>query len=194
MDEQKNYFDRLKKGDEVALDYYIKNNIQTLTFFAYKHVRDEQLSEELACDSFVKLWHNKHLLKNESHLQNFLFRVTRNACLNYLEKLKKQPVLDYDLASLDIADDHDINRKIIYAEFLKLIYNELEKLPKQQALIFKMSFLDGYSTEEICDILKTSKNNVFYAKSKAQATLRLLLKKRKFELYNLLLLAYFYQP
>ncbi|RZF61645.1 RNA polymerase sigma factor [Sphingobacterium corticibacterium] len=194
MDEQKNYFDRLKKGDEVALDYYIKNNIQTLTFFAYKHVRDEQLSEELACDSFVKLWHNKHLLKNESHLQNFLFRVTRNACLNYLEKLKKQPVLDYDLASLDIADDHDINRKIIYAEFLKLIYNELEKLPKQQALIFKMSFLDGYSTEEICAILKTSKNNVFYAKSKAQATLRLLLKKRKFELYNLLVLAYFYQP
>lgn len=192
MDEQKKYFDRLQKGDEAALDYYIKNNLQTLTFFAYKHVRDEQVSEEIACDSFVKLWHNKHLLKNELHLQNFLFRVTKNACLNHLAKLKNQPVFDRNIESLTIADNNDINRDIIYAEFIKLIYCELEKLPKQQALIFKMSFLDGYSTEEICDILKTSKSNVFFAKSKALASLRSILKKKKFVLYILLLLSYFF--
>ncbi len=177
------YFEKFKQGEEFALDYYIQKYIQKLSFFALKLTKNEEVSEEIVCDTFLKLWQDRNKIETDSHLYSFLFRVTKNACLNHLQKNKRLPVFENDYERCEHADDQNIHYDIIYAEFIEMLYKELDKLPEQQRSVFKMSYLEGYTTEEICKALKTTPSTVFYAKSKALLSLRCRFKDRDFFLY-----------
>ena len=177
------YFEQFKRGEEIALDYYIQKYIQKLSFFALKLTKNQEASEEIVCDTFFKLWQDRSKIETDSHLYSFLFRVTKNACLNHLQKNKSLPVFESDYEGVEYADEQDIQYSIIYAEFIEMLYKELDKLPEQQGRVFKMSYLEGCSTAEICETLNTTASTVFYAKSKALQSLRKTFKDRDFFLY-----------
>jgi len=155
------------------LEFCIQQNRSSLLFFAYKYIRNETVCEEIVADSFFKLWQHRARITDLGHIQYFLFKTTKNACLNHLEKEKLSPFINHGLEGIDQQDDRNIQFDMIYAEFIQLLYAELDKLPAQQAQIFRLSYLEGYSTEEICTLLNTTANNVFYAKSKVLSHLRL---------------------
>lgn len=168
----RNYFEEFKAGNQRMLEFCIQQNRVPLLFFAHKFIRDETVCEEIVADSFFKLWQHRARITDLGHIQYFLFKTTKNACLNYLEKEKSSPFVHRGLEGIDQQDDRDVQFDIIYIEFIRLLYAELDKLPAQQAQIFQLSYLEGYSTEEICNLLNTTSNNVFYAKSKVLSHLR----------------------
>lgn len=167
-----NYFEDFKAGNQRVLEFCIQQNRSSLLFFAYKFIRDETVCEEIVADSFFKLWQHRARMTDLGHIQYFLFKTTKNACLNHIEKEKSSPFVYHGLEGIDQQDDQNIQFDMIYAEFIQLLYAELDKLPTQQAQIFRLSYLEGYSTEEICTLLNTTANNVFYAKSKVLSHLR----------------------
>ena len=63
----------------------------------------------------------------------------------------------------------------------ELLLIEIDKLPRQQAEISKLSFLEGWNTEEICQALDTTPSNVYYARSKALLALKERFKSKNFE-------------
>ncbi len=178
METTDRYVELLRDGNQRALDHFIQEHVRPLTFFAAKLVRSEGVAEEIVGDSFLKLWEARGRFENPGHIHSFLYRVTRNACLNHQASPKgrehRYAELDENLSS----PDADIFTKIVHAEFIQQLHAEVEKLPGQQATIFRMSYLEGYTTEEICAALDTTTSNVFYAKSKALATLKAVFKDR----------------
>ena len=166
------YFELLKQGDENALVYFVNEHTASLSMFAFKIIKDPQVIEEIIGDAFLKLWQQKNKIESIQHLSSFLFKVTRNMCINQIKKLRRQPVFDSDYNNINLLDDTDIQFDIIYSEFIQILYKELDKLPQQQAKVFKLSYLDGRSTEEICNELKTTPSAVYFAKSKALGSLR----------------------
>ena len=86
---------------------------------------------------------------------------------------------------LTLSQDTDILTLIIDAELISLVVKELEKLPQQQASIFRLIYLEGLTTLEICDRLSTTSSNVYFAKSKATATLRKVFEHKDYKLYSL---------
>lgn len=178
METTDRYVQLLRTGDQLALDHYIREHIRPLTFFAAKLVRSEAVAEEITGDSFLKLWEARDRFETPAHIQSFLYKITKNACLNHLASPKNRVSHHAELDENLPSPDADTFTKIVHAELIQQLYEEVEKLPGQQATIFRMSYLEGYSTEEICAALETTPNNVFYAKSKALATLRQVLKGR----------------
>jgi RNA polymerase sigma-70 factor (ECF subfamily) len=168
----RNYFKEFKAGNQRMLEFCIQQNRASLLFFAHKFIQNETICEEIVADSFFKLWQHRIRITDLKHIQYFLFKTTKNACLNYLEKEKSSPFVCQGLEGIDQQDDRDLQFDMIYAEFIQVLYAELDRLPTQQAQIFKLSYLEGYSTEEICILLNTTANNVFYAKSKTLSHLR----------------------
>jgi|SRR5690606_31595465 len=177
-----------QNGKETGLNFYMLKYGSSLRFFAFSIVKDKGAAEEIVSDSFYKLWKGKGKVKTEDNLRAFLYLVTRNACYDFLDLRVNK--ISHDSQGLDflIHPDHNLEAQIIYNELLNAISVELEKMPETQAKIFRLSYLEGLNTNEICELLNTTPNNVYFAKSKAIQTLKAVFKAKNLKYYSVLLM------
>lgn len=181
--------EELKKNKESSLKYFIDKYEDSLSFYAYKIVRSKEAVEEIVSESFFRLWQNRANMKNGDYLRSFLFLVTKNACLDYLgSSYEKNMTNQIELSPYIEEKKTDALMQIIYNELLQMIALELDNLPKKQAKIFQMSFLEGMDTAEICEILGTSSSSVYFSRSKAIGNLRRVFIKRGISLVLILCL------
>lgn len=189
MKDDLKYVEILCLGHELGLRYFITQLGEPLHFFAYKITKNKEVSEEIVSESFCKLWQKREKMTSYDSIKSFLFLVTRNACYDHMGSAyqKRISLSQTDWMSIE-GSDGDMLGQIIYVELIVQIVEELEKLPKQQADVFRMSYLEGMDTKEICDVLGTTANTVYFAKSKALSTMRLIFKEKDINLYMTLLL------
>ena len=188
-------FDRevtnLQQGQESALCFFMDQYSHALHFHAYKFVKNKDVAREIVSDAFVKLWERRLNLDSGERIKSFLYLVTRNECLDYLKQSRNKYQHDEEfLVGLE-SNEENILTKIIYTELIELIVKEIEKLPKQQGQIFQLSVLEGKETEEICNELGTTANNVYFSRSKAISTLKKVFKHKNISYYHLSLLLFF---
>ncbi|TDQ76322.1 RNA polymerase sigma factor [Sphingobacterium yanglingense] len=183
------YVEILCLGHEAGLQYFIAQFGEPLHFFAYKITKNREVSEEIVSESFCKLWQRKEKMETYEMIRSFLFSVTRNACYDHMGSAyqKKISLSHNDWTGIE-GNEGDMLGQIIYIELIKQIVQELEKLPKQQAEVFRMAYLEGMETKEICDLLGTTTSTVYFAKSKAVSTLRMIFKEKDINLYMTFLL------
>ncbi len=167
------YFKRFKANDDRALSAYFDRHARALLLFAHRIVADACIAEELVQDAYVKLWTARDRIANEAHLKSFLYQATRNACVDHLRaadnRLRASATeLDENLG----LPDADLLARIIHAETLQLVYAEVRKLSPTQQQVFRLTFIEGLSTDEISAQLNMTANAVFIARSKALSTLQ----------------------
>ena len=122
-------------------------------------------------DSFFKVFRNIGKYDPEKDFQPWLGRIVTNTAIDfYRANLKFAHHLDIDTMDHPppLVANYD---NLAYADLLKLIQN----LSPAYRTVFNMFAIDGYSHEEIADILKisagTSKSNLFKARQKLQEML-----------------------
>lgn len=189
MRDDLNYVEILCHGHEDGLQYFINQLGEPLHFYAYKITKNKEVSEEIVSESFYKLWQRRDRMTCYETIRSFLFLVTRNACYDYMGSAYQKKVSFSEDNWLNIPEaDNDVLGQMIYVELLMQIAHELEKLPQQQADVFRLSFLEGFSTQEICEALGTNPSSVYFAKSKALSTLRIIFREKDINLYMSFLL------
>lgn len=177
-----------KLGRESGLKYLMLKFGNSLRFFTYSIIRNKEASEEIVSDLFYKLWERREHVESLEKIKAFLFVSARNACYDYINSPKNRIKQEWDLLDTIDNQEADTLHRIIYSELVELIVREVDKLPKQQAVVFRMSFLEGMTTEEICLKLGTSIGNVYFAKSKALSTLRRVFERKDLKLYTIFFL------
>lgn len=179
----------LRIGDEAGLRHFMSHFGDSLRFFAFKITKNKELSEEIVSETFYKLWQRREKAESTEWVKSFVYLVTRNACYNYTGSLAHKTIVFGDEEMSDVADvNSDILTQIIYVELIEQIVGELKNMPEQQAAVFRLSYLEGMDTREICEALGTTASTVYFAKSKALSTLRMIFKEKDISLYIGLLL------
>lgn len=180
---------KLQNGSEAALGYFIEKYTDPLLFYAYKFISDKEASEEIVSEAFCKLWNGREKAVSVMSVRSFLYTVTRNACFDFLGTFHKKTFYSAEESFLDTTMGyHDVHADIVYTELIEVLAKELEKLPKQQAEVFRLSYLEGLNTQEICERLGTSASSVYAARSKALSSLKGFFKDQDICVYTLLLL------
>lgn len=177
--------EQLRSGNENGLRDFMGAYSSSLRFVAYKITRDKELAEEIVSDSYFKLWANRKRIASIHHARSFLYLVTRRACYDQTSTSVWQPMSNPQEILEQQTDDADIQAQIEYTELIQKVAIEINKLPKQQAEIFRMTFIEGEETADICKKLNTTVNNVYFARSKALARLREVFTKKDISLYTL---------
>jgi len=162
----------LHAGDESVLGMLFKQYNRRLLFFAKQMVKEQTVAEEIVSDTFVKLWDRRHAFKNVEGVKAFLYIATKNACLNHVKSAHARQVFDHDDIDQLATTDPDVFTDIIRAELLQKIHAEVMKLSEKQRDVFNLSYIEGLSTEEICDRLGMNPAAVFANRSRAIGTLR----------------------
>lgn len=191
MNNQTILINNLRNGKEEGLKATYRLYKRPLLYFSLQFV-DRETAEEIVADTFIKVWTLKEKFDNIDRLKAFLYISTKNACLNYLRsphtKRTVEPLEDWENI---VQEDAEIYTKIIKTELLQQIYHEVAKLPHKQGEVFKMTYLEDMTVEEISEKLKISPTAVYINRSRALAYLRSSIK-LKDSLYLLLFLQHFF--
>lgn len=160
------FFLRFKEGDELAFEYVFKSDFNIIVGFCQQFVKDSDIAQSLAQESFVKLWLNRSKIETANGIRSFLYTSAKTECLNYIRHLKV--INNYQDKQLQ-ALENNINKEVLesfdfdamqYSELERLIEKSIEELPERCKLVFKMSRLDGKKNEEIAKSLSISIKSV----------------------------------
>ncbi|KOH45943.1 hypothetical protein NC99_12670 [Sunxiuqinia dokdonensis] len=128
---------------------------QPLVLYAYKFVANEDVSLDLVQDVFALIWEKQKLGLDEEHLKAYLFRSTRNACLNYLKHQKviqKHKQLT-SLVNMEIRHFESGEKSLIEKESLAKIHQAIHSLSAIHREVIELSRFEGLKNKEIAERL-----------------------------------------
>lgn len=161
---------KFNKGDVRVYDKLFTDYYPQIYYFCKRLTRNTHEGEDIAVKVFSKLWEDRQKFDSERFVYNFLYATARNACIDYLRNKKSHQEFTPDMANQFADDEKKIQND---AEYLAIIYEEIEQLPERVREVFKLSYFGGLSNKEIADILNISTNNVSVTKNTAIKILRM---------------------
>jgi len=135
-----------------------------------KYSRTYQDAQDTLQDSFIMIFKDIKKFKHKGSFEGWAKRVTINVAL---QKFRKKSILKFDkIEENQLTEEEitvDVDEENISLSFLLSLINEL---PPKYQLVFNLYVLDGYSHQEISDLLNistgTSKSNLFRARKLLQ--------------------------
>lgn len=78
---------RIKEQDsQAAFRRFYDMTYDRLFRIAFYYLKNEEWSQEVVLDIFLKLWNQRHTLSEVQNIEDYCFVLVKNASLNYLEK------------------------------------------------------------------------------------------------------------
>lgn len=145
---------------------------QTLCYFAYNYLKEQEGAEDVVQEVFIKLLDTTEGFENEEHLKHYLYKSVRNACLNQVKLLGIRSEILNNIQKNVSQDENDFFVNVVRAEVYGEIMEAVRELPNECGRVFKLAYIDGYNNEEIADQLSISVNTVKSQKNKAKIQLR----------------------
>lgn len=170
---------QLQDGNEKVFEQIVREYWPRMFKFALIYTQNNETSQELVQDTFLVLWNNRAILKDNTNLITYLMVVLRNMCLNLLEQTRiRQLYIEeiddetiYQRANLYVLQDEA--SQIVESEDLhKAIERALSKLPEKTREVFMLSRYDGLKNQQIAETKNISQKTVEYHISKALQILK----------------------
>ncbi len=131
----------------------------------FRFVFNREDAEDLAQEVFVEVYRSLDKFREEAKLSTWIYRIAVSKSLDHLRRLKRKKRFSSlkriigidDPADTIAAPDHDNPADVLVdKERVAVLQEALDGLPDNQKTAFLLSKQDGYSNQEIADILQTT--------------------------------------
>ena len=160
-DDQK-LIDAINKGDTKAYTQLVNRYKDLVYTLAIRMVRNREEAEEVAQDTFIKVFKSLDKFKGDSKFSTWIYKVTYNTCLDRIKKNKKHlndvPIDEFTFNKLETIDNALDN--LIKEEKNRLIKNCINKLPEDSSALLTLFYFEDLSLEEISKIINIEANTV----------------------------------
>ncbi len=158
-------------GDIAAYQEFIRLYSNRVHAIAYQMVGNSIDAQDIAQEVFVKLYRSLHTYKPRFNFTTWLYRLTVNRSIDFLRKHTRQKNVSLENFSdesllKDMAPSPD--RSLELNEMKGAIQQISEGLTWKQRKVFVLRDLQGFSTEEVAQILKCRVSTVRVHLSKAR--------------------------
>lgn len=174
------YIDKILQGETnsfaVLVDRY-KDMIFTL---ALKMVKNREEAEEVAQDTFIKIYSSLNRFKGDSKFSTWIYKIAYNTCLDRLKKNKKEDlIISIDEFSAHLIKTMDNALSALEEKERKqTIQNCLNLLPGDENFLLTLFYFEDQSLEEIGKIMNINANNVKVKLFRSRQKLAVILKKQ----------------
>ena len=165
-------------GDANAFEDIVREYERNVYNIALRMSGDREDALDISQESFLKAYHSLANFRGESKFSVWLYRIVSTTCLDFLRERKRRA--EVPLVRGDDADepeqieipDESLSPERLYERKLtrEAVQRGLMSLPEDQRKILLLREIEGFSYEEIADILSlesgTVKSRIFRARKK----------------------------
>lgn len=163
---------KCRKDDVKAQEVLYKNFYGYAMGISLRYCINRDDALEAVNDAFIKLFKTIKTFDDNRLIKPWFRQIVVNSAIdNRRKNLKHAAVLDIEKAEDNIIDPNIIS-KISAQEILSL----LKELPEMHRMVFNLYEIDGYTHEEIADILEIPSSSSRVYLSRAKERLRTLVK------------------
>jgi RNA polymerase sigma factor (sigma-70 family) len=152
----------IKNGNTRAYAQLVDKYKDMVYTLAVRMLKNREEAEEVAQDTFIKVFKSLENFKGDSKFSTWIYRVAYNTCLDRIKKNKKHlnniAIDEFTFNKLDTIDNALDN--IIKEEKSTLIRNCINKLPEDSSALLTLFYFEELSLEEISKIINIEANTV----------------------------------
>lgn len=171
---------------QIKPEKLVRENIGWMLVLSQRILNDKGLAEDTVQEAFISIFRGLDKFDGRSSIKTWMHRITVNACLMKLRKLKRlseQPIDQY----LPEFDQYYCRIELPWAELTRtedVLQNErlrslvLEKillLPDAYRIVLQLRDIEEYDTREVATLLEISESNVKVRLHRARSALKKLL-------------------
>lgn len=152
-------------GDEVAIAILIDRHLKSVFNFAYRLVGKSEDAEDIAQETFLKMWRNLKKYRQGENFKTWLFTIARNAAIDSLRKKRNFVFSDFEgeggenLFVESLTDPEPLPDEIFAkAEEKRLLEETLAKLTPAHREVLLLHYIECFTFDEIGKILGASIN------------------------------------
>lgn len=180
MDSGANSYRRFLEGDRNSFTELVAEYWDGLTLYLTGFAESFSEAEELAEETFLKLYTDKPKFSGKSTFKTWLFSVGRYTAYNYIRKRRKIQQAPID-EFYHISDREDIEKNHIQSDDRRLLHRTMEKLTPDYRQVLYLIYFENFSNTETAVIMKKSERQVRNLLYRAKGALKKLLEKEGFE-------------
>lgn len=163
---------KIALGDHRAFRILFNRYHHKVYSYSLRFLRSETGAEEIVQEVFITLWLGRAKIVQIKNFGGYLRVATKNRTLNALKKI----ALDFKVNNAGVKEwtevNNDTEEAIQLKETRELLNEAIQKLPKQQRLVYQMCHVDGIKQKEVAEKLNISPRTVKVHLREATKTIR----------------------
>lgn len=180
INQEQKYINKVLEGDTNAFAFLVDNYKDLVFTLALRLTKNREEAEEVAQDTFIKVYKNLSKFKGDSKFSTWIYRVAYNTSLDYVKKQKRTQ----NTVAIDEFTEHQVKTldnalSLMEAEEQKLaVQNCINELPNEDGFILTLYYFEDQSLEEIAKTIDLKPNNVKVKLFRARKKLATILKQQ----------------
>jgi RNA polymerase sigma-70 factor (ECF subfamily) len=163
MHEDAELIERAGKGDEVAFESLMLSYHDRLMGLLMRMARDPLLAQELAQQTWIKVWKSLPRYKGRSSFFTWLYSIATRTALDHFRKIKRLNEYEYmdELEAGGAAGGcNRPDQTMINAEIQQEFDQAMNRLPAKLRVVLVLREVEGLSYKEIARIVKCREGTV----------------------------------
>ncbi len=119
-------------------------------------VIEHEVADDVAQETFVKVWKNIESFKGDSKLYTWIYRIATNEALNHLRKKKRRFFLPIGDVEHELRSSLDADVYYTGDDIQLKLQKALLKLPEKQRLVFNMKYFEEMKFKDIAEVMEVS--------------------------------------
>lgn len=155
---------RMKRGDQQALDSFVRKYYPTISRYCYAHTPNKSDAEDMTQETFARFFRSFQDYQHQGKALHYLYVIASHVCADYAKNQMPSEELTENLEA--ISEDIDaqfVVRQAVYA------------LPQELREVTILYYLQDLSQKEIAKILSIGLPLVKYRLRRAKEALRIAL-------------------
>ncbi len=159
---EKQIIKQILKGDSTSFGFLVDQYQDMALTIAFRILGNKQDAEDAVQNAFVKVYYNLHTYRSKSKFSTWFYRIVYNTAITSINKITSRG----EEAFNEITSGN--NQNVIYeADHIDEVQEQrhrvnkaVEQLPKNEAIVVTLYYMEEYSVSEISEIMSLTKSNV----------------------------------
>lgn len=182
--DDKDLIARCMQGESAAFGLLVEKYQQRIYNIAFRMTNNHDDALDLSQESFLRIFRALGSYKGESSFSTWVHRVASNVCLDELRKKKRQPLVALSTDALVSGDEGEYpievaasetdspEQQLLRQETRREIAHALAKLSPEHRLVLVLRDIEGYSYDEIAEMLEANIGTIKSRINRARIALR----------------------
>ncbi|SET75892.1 RNA polymerase, sigma-24 subunit, RpoE [Natronincola peptidivorans] len=172
---------KAKNGDIESFELLISAYQKRAFNIAYRVLGNIEDANDVTQEALIKVYKSIHNFKGNSSFSTWLYSIVNNACIDFIRKNKKVKLLYIDKQEEDgyqkeIPDEINTPECLFEKnEVKRMIHDAINQLNYEQRTIIVLRDIQGFSYQEIGEILNISEGTVKSRINRARNNLKILI-------------------